>query len=753
MNSTKIKKLEKWREEYLQIRRQIFCFDEDEDVFSLFKLNSKDLKYKGIIRRLQIEFNEDNFNRDLEKNEMLTQIQVIKREQGRILRKMDENWQNPKMMNYLRGESAKLIEKQNDFKNFHGQNFNFIEEEKEALINELNQFNIDAYGDINYQQPQSRQSQNQSASPQQIDDRKKLESDYIKKSKNKSKRKRKEFKSQEGLSDMMLGQDTSKKSSSDNEEDDTLLQKSMSPNQRKKKHRQLSIEQDQNFDDQEEDEDLDKNNDDRPTQADIFVTQDKLKKENPNQYLSKVSELPEEESKQMTQKLNSNILASNHSKGKSNFVSPRSEKNNKAAIDSILNHANSEFVDAEEVQQLQDSQDEMEHKYQNQQKNNYFYSPQKNKNKQLTHQQYLNQYNTPKPTRKHSNSPNKISEESSIENYRQNHQRINLNSQQQNNQASRSYSPQGQNSKQNISLLDKSLNNISNIEEDQKDMQQIKDFVKRIDGLIEDLGGSNCGWSEQDHRSFLYLMKKYGNNGLRTKEALCDANISVLQFYTDKQLLDHINSYNQYKLLMEQKQKYIEEYKEITQRIEKRKQMELQILKNARKEREFSQLKQRIHSTVQRTEFYVKQFEEIKKKYKDVEAKSSHEYQIRQKQREKEVYDMVQRRQKQKEMLQAISSKKSQQEIKKVNMLKEQSQKEKIQSLIPQNQSLISSPQNQIHQEKIANIQKDLMMKMQQLEELRMQSKSKKINQYIYFTPQINKKYFSPNRVKIDQIY
>ncbi|KAL4466975.1 hypothetical protein ABPG74_010572 [Tetrahymena malaccensis] len=753
MNSTKIKKLEKWREEYLQVRRQIFCFDEDEDVFSLFKLNSKDLKYKGIIRRLQIEFNEDNFNRDLEKNEMLTQIQVIKREQGRILRKMDENWQNPRMMSYLQGESAKLIEKQNDFKNFHGQNFNYIEEEKEALINELNQFDVDAYGDINYSQPQSRQRQNKSASPSQIDDRNKPESDYIKKNKKKSKRKRKEFKSQEGLSDMMLGQDTSKKSSSENEEeDDTLLQKSMSPGQKKKQHRQLSIEQDQNFEDQNE-EDIDKDNDDRPTQADIFVTQDKIKKENPNQYLSKVSELPEEESRQMTQKLNSNILASNHSKGKSNFVSPRSEKNHKAAIEGLLNHANSEFVDANEAQQFQGSQDEAELKHQNQQKNNYFYSPQKNKNKQLTHQQYLNQYNTPQPRRKHSNSPNKISEEGSIENYRQNHQRANEQSQHKNNQASRSYSPQGQNSKQNISLLDKSLNNVSNIEEDQKDMQQIKDFVKRIDGLIEDLGGPNCGWSEQDHRSFVYLMKKYGNNGLRSKEALCDSNISVLQFYTDKQLLDHINSYNQYKLLMEQKQKYIEEYKEITQRIEKRKQIELQILKNARKEREFSQLKQRIHTTVQRTEFYVKQFEEIKKKYKDVEAKSSHEYQIRQKQREKEVYEMVQRRQTQKEMLQAISSKKSQQEIKKVNMLKEQSQKEKIQSLIPQNQSLISSPQNQIQQEKIANIQKDLMMKMQQLEELRQQSKSKKINQYIYFTPQIKKKYFSPNRLKIDQIY
>ncbi|KAL4510148.1 hypothetical protein ABPG72_010341 [Tetrahymena utriculariae] len=753
MNSTKLKKLEKWREEYLLIRRQIFCFDEDEDVFSLFKLNSKDLKYKGIIRRLQIECNEDNFNRDLEKNEMLTQIQVIKREQGRILRKMDENWQNPRMMSYLQGESDKLIQKQNDFKNFHGSNFNFIEEEKDTLINELNQFNVDAYGDINYSLPQSRQIQNHSASPQQIEDRRNLESDYIKKSK--SKRNRKEFKSQEGLSDMMLGQDTSKKSSSDNEEEeDTLLQKSMSPDQRKKKHRLLSIDQDQNFDDQEE-EDLDKDNDDRPTQADIFVTRDKIKKENPNQYLSKVSELPEEESRQMTQKLNFNILASNQSKGKSNFVSPRSETNNKAAIQSLLNHANSEFVDANEAQQFQEPNDETEHQYQNQQKNNYFYSPQKNKNKnkQLTHQQYLNQYNTPQPRRKHSNSPNKISEESSIENYRQNHQRTYQNSQHQHNQASRSYSPQGQNSKQNISLLDKSLNNISNIEEDQKDMQQIKDFVKRIDGLIEDLGGPNCGWSEQDHRSFLYLMKKYGNNGLRTKEALCDANISVLQFYTDKQLLDHINSYNQYKLLMEQKQKYIEEYKEITQRIEKRKQIELQILKNARKEREFSQLKQRIHSTVQRTEFYVKQFEEIKKKYKDVEAKSSHEYQMRQKQREKEVYEMVQRRQTQKEMLQAISSKKSQQEIKKVNMLREQNQKGKIESLIPPNQSLISSPQSQIHREKIASIQKDLMMKMQQLEELRMQSKSKKINQYVYFTPQIKKKYFSPNRLKIDQIY
>lgn len=39
-----------------------------------------------------------------------------------------------------------------------------------------------------------------------------------------------------------------------------------------------------------------------------------------------------------------------------------------------------------------------------------------------------------------------------------------------------------------------------------------------------------------------------------------------------------------------------------------------------------SQLKERINYTVLRTEFYVKQFEDLKKRYKDVEMKSSLEY-------------------------------------------------------------------------------------------------------------------------------
>ena len=69
---------------------------------------------------------------------------------------MGENWQNARLINHLQNEGTKLVKKQIEFKDFHGKNFTFIEEEKDSLTNYLDSLNVDAYKDIDYNEELGR---------------------------------------------------------------------------------------------------------------------------------------------------------------------------------------------------------------------------------------------------------------------------------------------------------------------------------------------------------------------------------------------------------------------------------------------------------------------------------------------------------------------------------------------------------------------------------------------------------------------
>lgn len=104
-------------------------------------MNMKDLKYASILRKAKIQRDEDAFNCDLEKNEMLQQLKLMRKEISTLTSKMSTR--NPKLKGFYRQEAEKMLVKQEEFKDYHGKNFEFVEQEKQTLEEFLSNFDYE----------------------------------------------------------------------------------------------------------------------------------------------------------------------------------------------------------------------------------------------------------------------------------------------------------------------------------------------------------------------------------------------------------------------------------------------------------------------------------------------------------------------------------------------------------------------------------------------------------------------------------
>lgn len=95
----------------------------------------------------------------------------------------------------------------------------------------------------------------------------------------------------------------------------------------------------------------------------------------------------------------------------------------------------------------------------------------------------------------------------------------------------------------------------------ERKMKHIKDKTDLIDAEIAQNGGKNCAWDQEDQTTFLKLRTKHKNN-TRKPEFTAEC-LNYLPFLSELEIEDHVEKYERFVELEEEKKKLMLEYKEL----------------------------------------------------------------------------------------------------------------------------------------------------------------------------------------------
>lgn len=103
----------------------------------------------------------------------------------------------------------------------------------------------------------------------------------------------------------------------------------------------------------------------------------------------------------------------------------------------------------------------------------------------------------------------------------------------------------------------------------EKKLQETKEEIDRINGMVLGIGGKTCGWADADHSDFLRVRTQHKNimNTLAfVNDALC-----VLPLYSQQDIIDHINAFSNLLVYEDKKKFLLNEYKRLKGDLEKEK--------------------------------------------------------------------------------------------------------------------------------------------------------------------------------------
>lgn len=92
----------------------------------------------------------------------------------------------------------------------------------------------------------------------------------------------------------------------------------------------------------------------------------------------------------------------------------------------------------------------------------------------------------------------------------------------------------------------------------EKQMARLKDRIAEKENEMASLGGKNCGWTNDDHASFLKIKTKHGNN--TKKMAFLNDCITTFGYLPEADIRNHIQKYEQFVEVESEKKKLLDEY-------------------------------------------------------------------------------------------------------------------------------------------------------------------------------------------------
>eukprot|EP01017_Pseudomicrothorax_dubius_P037939 TRINITY_DN561_c0_g4_i2.p1 TRINITY_DN561_c0_g4~~TRINITY_DN561_c0_g4_i2.p1 ORF type:complete len:332 (+),score=127.25 TRINITY_DN561_c0_g4_i2:105-1100(+) len=163
------------------------------------------------------------------------------------------------------------------------------------------------------------------------------------------------------------------------------------------------------------------------------------------------------------------------------------------------------------------------------------------------------------------------------------------------------------------------------IDEIDRRMDRLKAKIREVDEAVASNGGKNCGWTAEDHASFLRLRTKHGNN-VRKQAFLNDALVNF-GYMTEEDVRSHIERFTTWGTLEAEKKELLEEYSKLK---EEKKAKQLALLK---KEEETKKTK----VTEEKKKVVTKEeMEERKKKLEEWKRRKTATVEIEQEKRVKE---------------------------------------------------------------------------------------------------------------------
>ena len=175
---------------------------------------------------------------------------------------------------------------------------------------------------------------------------------------------------------------------------------------------------------------------------------------------------------------------------------------------------------------------------------------------------------------------------------------------------------------------------VNEIEALDEEIEKIKKSIGQVDRNIRNNGGISCNWPDEDHKDFLKLRTRHKNN--INKAVFLEECLSAFPLYTKDNIKEHINKFQCFCELENEKKEFLENYRLLKEDRKKRliKEIDAEQAENEEKYKEDEKSKEIEREKQEKLKIQLKQWKikKISKKELEIERKTQEELELKKQQ-------------------------------------------------------------------------------------------------------------------------